>query len=103
MTHPIGTTQADHGTICGRSCANSGHYKPLCAYVDRTFVNSKFVAPASRKNSFPPAGTIEERCSWPSCLRRHGQRQELTLPREAVRTGGDRGEQRPSLLVAEAI
>jgi hypothetical protein len=46
----------DHGTICGRTCANSGHYKPLCAFVDRTFVNSKFVAPASRKNSFPPAG-----------------------------------------------
>src|SRR5882757_8129649 len=33
----------DHGTICGRSCANSGHCKPLCACVDRT----KFVAPAS--------------------------------------------------------
>jgi hypothetical protein len=29
----------DHGTICGRSCANSGHYKPLCACIDRTFVN----------------------------------------------------------------
>jgi Cation efflux family len=26
----------DHGTISGRSCANSGHYKPLCARVDRT-------------------------------------------------------------------
>jgi hypothetical protein len=35
--------RVDHGTICGRSCANSGHYKPLCACVDRT----KFVAPAS--------------------------------------------------------
>ena len=21
--------RVDHGTICGRSCANSGHYKPL--------------------------------------------------------------------------
>jgi hypothetical protein len=31
--------RVDHGTICGRSGANSGHYKPLCAYVDRTFVN----------------------------------------------------------------
>jgi hypothetical protein len=31
--------RVDHGTICGRSCANSGHYKPLCACVDRTFVN----------------------------------------------------------------
>jgi hypothetical protein len=31
--------KVDHGTICGRSCANSGHYKPLCACVDRTFVN----------------------------------------------------------------
>ncbi len=27
--------RVDHGTICGRSCANSGHYKPLCACVDR--------------------------------------------------------------------
>jgi hypothetical protein len=33
--------RVDHGTICGRSCANSGHYKPLCACVDRTFVKSK--------------------------------------------------------------
>jgi hypothetical protein len=24
---------------CGRSCAKSGHYKPLCACVDCTFVN----------------------------------------------------------------
>src|SRR2546423_13804489 len=31
--------RVDHGTICGRSCANSGHHKPLCACVDRTFVN----------------------------------------------------------------
>src|SRR5262245_48165987 len=35
-----GQRRVDHGTICGRSCANSGHYKPLCACVDRTFVNS---------------------------------------------------------------
>src|SRR3977135_4470714 len=35
--------RVDHGTICGRSCANSGHCKPLCACVDRT----KFVAPVS--------------------------------------------------------
>jgi hypothetical protein len=28
--------EVDHGTICGRNCANSGHYKPLCACVDRT-------------------------------------------------------------------
>ena len=31
--------RVDHGTICGRSCANSGHYKPLCACVDRIFIN----------------------------------------------------------------
>jgi hypothetical protein len=31
--------RVDHGTICGRTCANSGHYKALCACVDRTFVN----------------------------------------------------------------
>jgi hypothetical protein len=43
--------RVDHGTICGRSCANSGHYKPLCACVDRIFINPKFVAPAARKNS----------------------------------------------------
>jgi hypothetical protein len=38
-------------TICGRSCASSGHYKPLCACVDRIFVNLKFVVLAARKNS----------------------------------------------------
>jgi hypothetical protein len=43
--------RVDHDTICGRSCANSEHYKPLCACVDRIFVNPKFVAPAARKNS----------------------------------------------------
>ncbi len=40
---PIGTTQGRPRHDPGRSCANSGHYKPLCACVDRT----KFVAPAS--------------------------------------------------------
>jgi macrodomain Ter protein organizer (MatP/YcbG family) len=39
--------RVDLGTICRRSCANSGHYKPLCACVDRTFVKS--VAPACRE------------------------------------------------------
>jgi hypothetical protein len=43
-----GRHRVDHGTICGRSCANSEHYKPICACVDRTFVNPKFVASASR-------------------------------------------------------
>jgi hypothetical protein len=31
--------RVDHGTSCGRSRANSGHYKPLCVCVDCTFVN----------------------------------------------------------------
>src|SRR5436190_13411326 len=43
MTGSLRTQSArhrvDHGTICGRTCANSGHYKALCAFVDRTFVN----------------------------------------------------------------
>src|SRR5205085_3901527 len=43
--------RVDHGTICGRSCAISGHHKPLCACVDRIFINPKFVAPVARKNS----------------------------------------------------
>src|ERR1700737_293022 len=30
----------DQPTISGRSCANSAHYKPLFACVDRTFVKS---------------------------------------------------------------
>jgi hypothetical protein len=47
-----GQRRVDHGTICGRSCANSGHYKPLCACVDRTFVNSNL--PGVRSNFFPP-------------------------------------------------
>src|SRR5205809_7433996 len=37
--HESARHRVDHGTICGRTCANSGHYKPLCACVDRTFVN----------------------------------------------------------------
>ena len=32
--------RVDHGTISVRSCANSGHYKPLFACVDRTFCQS---------------------------------------------------------------
>ena len=32
--------RVDHGTICRRNCANSGHYKPLRACVHRIFVNS---------------------------------------------------------------
>jgi hypothetical protein len=32
--------RADLPTISGRSCANSAHYKPLFACVDRTFVKS---------------------------------------------------------------
>jgi hypothetical protein len=43
VTHQSARHRVDHGTICGRSCANSGHCKPLCACVDRT----KFVASAS--------------------------------------------------------
>ena len=35
--------RVDHGTTCGRGCANWEHCKPLCACVDRT----KFIAPAS--------------------------------------------------------
>ena len=31
--------RVDHGTICGRSCANSGHYKALSACVNRIFVD----------------------------------------------------------------
>jgi hypothetical protein len=32
--------RVDQPTISGRSCANSAHYKPLFACVDRTFVKS---------------------------------------------------------------
>jgi hypothetical protein len=39
--------RVDHVTICGRSCAHPGHFKPLCARVDGTFVKS--VAPACRE------------------------------------------------------
>jgi Domain of Unknown Function (DUF1206) len=39
-THPA-RHRVDRGTICGRSCAHSGHPKPLCACVDRTFVNRR--------------------------------------------------------------
>ena len=40
MTSPYRhDTGVDHGTICGRSCANSRHHKPLRACVHCTFVN----------------------------------------------------------------
>jgi hypothetical protein len=35
----------------GRSCANSGHYRALCACVDRTFCQSKFVAKKPRHDT----------------------------------------------------
>jgi hypothetical protein len=33
--------RVDQPTISGRSCANSGHYKPLFACVDRTFPSGR--------------------------------------------------------------
>jgi hypothetical protein len=51
---PVGD-RVDHGTICGRSCANSGHYKPLAPVliaplsiqIRRAGVQKKF-GPAQR-------------------------------------------------------
>jgi hypothetical protein len=47
----------------GRSCANSGHYKPLCACVDRTFVNQIRRASVQKKFELqtltPPAAPIQ--------------------------------------------
>ena len=43
--------RVDHGTICGRSCADLEHYKPLCACVDCTFIRaSRGLAPPLRRN-----------------------------------------------------
>jgi len=39
VSHPQHAHRVDHGTISGRSCAKSGHYKSLFACVDPTFVN----------------------------------------------------------------
>jgi hypothetical protein len=44
--------RVDHGTICGRSCANSGHYKPLCAVLIAPF-QSEFVG--RRPENLEPA------------------------------------------------
>ena len=45
--------RVDHGAICGRSCANSRHYKLLCACVDRTFINRN--ASGRRPENLKPA------------------------------------------------
>ena len=54
-----GRYRVNHGTICGRSCANSGLYKPLCVCVDRTFVNPN----SARRPTgfFPPLGEDGDR------------------------------------------
>jgi hypothetical protein len=64
--------RVDHGTICGRSCANSGHYKPLCACVDRTFVNPNSsgrlpenLEPAPRQHSPRLVRNVGRRVAWP--------------------------------------
>ena len=48
--------RVDHGTICVRSCANSGHYKRLCACADRTFVNPNSSRRRPEENSRSCAG-----------------------------------------------
>src|ERR1700730_3081539 len=45
----------DQPTISGRSCANSAHYKPLFACVDRTFVKSISSRRRPEKKSASPA------------------------------------------------
>jgi hypothetical protein len=57
--------RVDHGTICGRSCANSGHCKPLCACVDRT----KFVAPASGRARIFSKNRLVGRRLFPNSFR----------------------------------
>src|SRR5438093_8990230 len=61
--------RVDHGMICGRTCANSGHYKPLCACVDRTFINPN--SSGRRPEKFgacagPPMATRKMRAKKPS-------------------------------------
>jgi hypothetical protein len=54
--------RVDHGTICGRNCANSGHYKPLRACVHRIFVNSNSLRRRPEKfwRSCTPLGRLVE-------------------------------------------
>jgi hypothetical protein len=80
--------RVDHGTICGRSCANSGHYKPLCACVDPHLCQSKFVAPASRKNSVVEAGGRGVKFGRPRKMTPH-QRQEALQRLNAGETMAD--------------
>ena len=53
--------RVDHGTICGRNCAYSRHYKPLRACVHRIFDSSrrrpeKIIAPKSWLGKLDAAG-----------------------------------------------
>jgi hypothetical protein len=57
--HAMSCALVDQPTISGRSCANSGHYKPLFACVDRTFVKS--ISALSRPAVARPSGCRSER------------------------------------------
>src|ERR1700731_722807 len=51
--------RVDQPTIGGRSCANSAHYKPLFACVDRTFVKSISSRRRPEKKSASPARVFD--------------------------------------------
>jgi hypothetical protein len=73
--------RVDHGTICGRGCANSGHYKPLCACVDRTFVNpNSFRAEHTLTNFFLDAGAAS---NYRTDSGRYDQRRDSEWPQVA--------------------
>jgi hypothetical protein len=71
--------RVDHGTICGRSYANSGHHKPLCACVDNTFINPNSSGRRPENLEFAPRpGNHSSARSWTAtsqdmegCTRRH--------------------------------
>jgi hypothetical protein len=63
--------RVDHGTICGRGYANSGHHKPLCACVDNTFINPNSSGRRPENLEFAPRpGKIA--MSWLTCSTRCG-------------------------------
>jgi hypothetical protein len=89
----------DHGTIGGRSCANSGHYKLLCACVDRTYQYASGRRPENLKPAPRRDCPISCRCqreSWPpaatgcryQCCRANG-RGRLVSVASRVSAGGN--------------
>ena len=79
--------RVDQPTISGRSCANSAHYKPLFACLDRTFVKSISSRRRQEKKSASPARTEITSLLWGWL---HYEPDGASLPDELAADGAQR-------------